>query len=199
MHPGCPQSTVRAAVSWASKQVGKSYDWTAICGFALRRDWHDETRWFCSELVEGAMDHCGAQLLHDSGYLDRITPRDLYLSPMLNAYVTKIVTATTDHWAAEYIGSTSAGHLRPMMSFHFAPPRCAVCKRPVDHCWTAVSPDTLQITVAVECHGERRVSKLSLGHCIDASKVTVGQAFADSPAARTLEGLSAHTELQPPG
>lgn len=31
-------------------QIGKPYDKTAIMGFLFRRDWQDESKWFCSEL-----------------------------------------------------------------------------------------------------------------------------------------------------
>jgi uncharacterized protein YycO len=68
------------AVLWAKGQIGKPYDWTAIYGMALRRDWHKDTAWFCSELVTAAFDAAGWPLITDSGKCNRITPRDLTLA-----------------------------------------------------------------------------------------------------------------------
>jgi uncharacterized protein YycO len=82
--PRAPQDLVRNAVAYASQQVGKPYDWTAIFGMAVRRDWHKDNKWYCAELVEAAFDNVGCQLLNDYNQLDRITPRDLLLSPLLS-------------------------------------------------------------------------------------------------------------------
>jgi uncharacterized protein YycO len=78
--PHAPQDLVRNAVAYASQQVGKPYDWTAIIGRAVRRDWHKPDRWFCSELIEAAMYEAGCELLNDDNHVNRITPRDLLLS-----------------------------------------------------------------------------------------------------------------------
>jgi hypothetical protein len=50
---------------------------------AVHRDWHDESKWFCSEFVEGSFDHPKWPLAVDNGLVNRITPRDLLLSPRL--------------------------------------------------------------------------------------------------------------------
>lgn len=71
------------AVQWAKLQIGRPYDWTAIYGMGFRQDWHRDDKWFCSELVEGAFSNAGMPLVQDGGLLDRITPRDLLLSPLL--------------------------------------------------------------------------------------------------------------------
>lgn len=39
-----------AAYEWACAQEGKPYDWGAIFGMALLRDWEDERAWYCFEL-----------------------------------------------------------------------------------------------------------------------------------------------------
>lgn len=39
-----------AAYTWACAQEGKPYDWTAIFGMAILRDWQDEDSWYCFEL-----------------------------------------------------------------------------------------------------------------------------------------------------
>lgn len=69
-------------LAFAMAQIGKPYDWLAIVGFGLRRDWHDDDAWFCSELVAGAFAYAGRPLLQ-ADHLDRITPRDLLMSPLL--------------------------------------------------------------------------------------------------------------------
>jgi len=75
-----PKQHIANAVTYAKGQVGKPYDWKAIIGMGLRRDWHDDSKWFCSELVEGAFDFVHWPLVRDADLLDRITPRDLRMS-----------------------------------------------------------------------------------------------------------------------
>jgi hypothetical protein len=60
-------------------QVGKGYDRLAIVAFAVRRDWRDDSKWFCSELIARALEVCGwlpKPLAHPA---NQITPRDLLL------------------------------------------------------------------------------------------------------------------------
>ncbi len=64
-------------------QRGKPYYYTAILGLAIHRDWgNDDSKWFCSELVTWAFKHGGCELIR-SDHKDRISPRDLLLSPLL--------------------------------------------------------------------------------------------------------------------
>ena len=74
-----------AAYDWALTQVGKPYDFSAVTGIALNRDLHDESKWFCSELVAVAFEKMGFPLLstRPSDKVYRITPRDLLLSRSL--------------------------------------------------------------------------------------------------------------------
>jgi hypothetical protein len=71
------------AFAWALMQAGKSYDFSAICGIALDRNWRDSRRWFCSELIAAAFEAVGSPLLNPSANVWRITPRDLLLSTNL--------------------------------------------------------------------------------------------------------------------
>lgn len=64
-------------------QIHKRYDYGAILGDILRRDWRSDGKWFCSELVAAAFEKGGAPLLNPSIAVDRISPRDLTLSPYL--------------------------------------------------------------------------------------------------------------------
>ena len=68
------------AYSWALKQAGKRYDFSAVFGIALDRDWRNEDRFFCSELVALAFEKVGCPLLNPKANVARITPRDLLLS-----------------------------------------------------------------------------------------------------------------------
>jgi len=76
---------IKQAYAWARTQAGKPYDLSAILGIAFDRNWRDENRWFCSELVAAAFEHVDAPLLstRPSAYFWRITPRDLLLSRAL--------------------------------------------------------------------------------------------------------------------
>lgn len=60
------------ALEFARSQLGKPYDWTAIVGFIMRRDWADESDWFCSELAEASITAGGRVRFRES--LSRITP-----------------------------------------------------------------------------------------------------------------------------
>ncbi|MEY4415322.1 MAG: hypothetical protein RIQ53_2615 [Pseudomonadota bacterium] len=40
-----------AAFDWGLAQIGTPYDWTALAGIALWRDWQEEDAWYCSELL----------------------------------------------------------------------------------------------------------------------------------------------------
>lgn len=73
------------AYAWALSQAGKPYDYSAILGIALDRNWRDPKRWFCSELICAAFESAGAPLLstRPSDAVYRITPRDLLLSSRL--------------------------------------------------------------------------------------------------------------------
>lgn len=43
-----------AAHLWLLDQVGKPYDWTALVGWLLWRDWSEDDSWYCSELAIAA-------------------------------------------------------------------------------------------------------------------------------------------------
>lgn len=66
---------VRAA---AASQFGKPYDWSAVLGIALRRDWRQDDAWFCSELVAWAFEAAGEPLFRE-GTLRRVTPEHLWM------------------------------------------------------------------------------------------------------------------------
>lgn len=58
-------------------QIGKPYDYLALAGLILGRDWRSEKSWFCSELIAFALEVAKYwKLTSDSNHID---PRDLYL------------------------------------------------------------------------------------------------------------------------
>lgn len=88
-----PKAQIDAAIYWAASQVGKPYDWTAIYGFLAHRDWHRDTSWFCSEFVIQATLIGGCPLLsYQKRQVDRITPCDIRLSPILTPVLLDINT-----------------------------------------------------------------------------------------------------------
>ena len=71
---------IEDAYAWALTQAGKKYDFSAIAGIALDRNWRSGDRWFCSELIAAAWEHTPIPLLSPAADVSRITPRDLLLS-----------------------------------------------------------------------------------------------------------------------
>lgn len=71
-----------AVLAAARSQVGRPYDWAGVLGVALHRDWREADSWFCSELIAWAFAQAGRPILR-SDTVNRITPRDLLLSPLL--------------------------------------------------------------------------------------------------------------------
>ncbi|HJW26438.1 MAG TPA: YiiX/YebB-like N1pC/P60 family cysteine hydrolase [Rhodocyclaceae bacterium] len=75
-----PEDVIKAARS----QVGKPYDLTALAGLLAHRDWQENDRWFCSELVAWAFSQGGSPLFRPEA-MHRITPQHLWmLSPSNN-------------------------------------------------------------------------------------------------------------------
>lgn len=60
------------------KQLGKPYDWTAIVGIGLHRDWAQQDRWFCSELVAWGLVDSG-QAIFQPGATRRVTPEHMWM------------------------------------------------------------------------------------------------------------------------
>lgn len=64
----------------ARRQIGKPYDWTALFGILLHRDWQEQDAWFCSELVAWAFGQAGAPLFRPEA-MHRVTPQHLWMLP----------------------------------------------------------------------------------------------------------------------
>lgn len=69
--------------SFAKAQIGKAYDVGAIMGILAHRDWQCPDKWECVELVAAAFEQGGVPLIRVPGNVDRITPRDLLMSVLL--------------------------------------------------------------------------------------------------------------------
>ena len=69
-----PAEVIKAARS----QVGKPYDWKALVGFLMHRDWEDPHAWFCSEIVPWAIHQSGHALFRPS-VMRRVTPQHLWM------------------------------------------------------------------------------------------------------------------------
>lgn len=65
----------REALEIARSQLGKPYDWTALAGLGLHRDWQETDKWFCSELVTWACQQTGAEVINKQSW--RVTPQDV--------------------------------------------------------------------------------------------------------------------------
>ncbi len=57
-------------------QKGKDYDFTALLGWLVRRNWQDPEKWFCSELVAWALQEAGVICVRN---INRVSPRELCL------------------------------------------------------------------------------------------------------------------------
>ena len=59
-----------------TSQEGKEYDFVALAGGVIRRDWQDPNKWFCSELIAWALEQAGVICVQK---LNRVSPRELCL------------------------------------------------------------------------------------------------------------------------
>lgn len=67
-----------AVIAAAASQIGKPYDYTAILGIGLQRDWQEDDAWFCSELIAWAFDAAGQPLFRPD-CMRRVTPQHLWM------------------------------------------------------------------------------------------------------------------------
>lgn len=67
----CPYPTM--GIAWARSQIGKPYDWFGALGIGFNRNWQDDDRWFCSELLEAAVLRAGRVRFREGVY--RIDPQ----------------------------------------------------------------------------------------------------------------------------
>lgn len=63
----------RKAEKFLLAQLGKKYDWLAIFGMLFRKNWQDDCRWFCFELVAAATG------LFDDQKQSKVAANSIYL------------------------------------------------------------------------------------------------------------------------
>lgn len=68
----------KAIIAAARSQIGKPYDWTAVIGIGLHRDWQEDDSWFCSELVAWAFAKARNALFR-TDRMRRVTPENLWM------------------------------------------------------------------------------------------------------------------------
>lgn len=73
-----PARSADRIVKAARAQVGKPYDWTALVGMVVRRDWQEGDSWFCSELVAWSLAQGGSPLFRPD-VMHRVTPEHLWM------------------------------------------------------------------------------------------------------------------------
>lgn len=73
-----PCSDPDRIIAAAASQIGKPYDYTAVIGLGLHRDWQETDAWFCSELVAWAFARAGESLFR-AEVLRRVTPQHLWM------------------------------------------------------------------------------------------------------------------------
>ncbi|MNF95265.1 hypothetical protein D3C84_780070 [compost metagenome] len=75
-----PARNPHRIIEAARSQLGKPYDWTAILGLGLRRDWQERDAWFCSELIAWSAAEAGEPWYRCES-LRRVTPQHLWMLP----------------------------------------------------------------------------------------------------------------------
>lgn len=81
-----PVKDMAASEAFAISQLAKKYDWLGVIGIGLKRNWQEDDKWSCAELVASILA-AGGQRPFDSKYHHRITPQHLL---SLNFEKTKI-------------------------------------------------------------------------------------------------------------
>lgn len=69
-----PHAVITAAIT----QLGKPYDYTAVLGIGLHRDWQEDDAWYCAELVAWAFDHANEPLFRPEA-LRRVTQEHIFM------------------------------------------------------------------------------------------------------------------------
>lgn len=71
----CTDEQYQKAIDFLYSQVGKPYDFLDIVGIMASRNWHDDSKWICSELWAATMEASGL-IRHIEGGISLVTPQD---------------------------------------------------------------------------------------------------------------------------
>ncbi|AOE92037.1 hypothetical protein CJO93_23135 (plasmid) [Ralstonia solanacearum] len=77
-----PAQDPERIIAVAASQIDRPYDYSAVLGIGLHRDWQEDDAWFCSELIAWAFQQAGAPLFR-AACMRRVTPQHLYMLPVL--------------------------------------------------------------------------------------------------------------------
>ena len=80
--PGITESERDEIVKFCLSQIGKPYDFIGLASFLVYKELQNDNSWFCSELAYVAYKQAGIRLVRRVQQ-DFVSPRDLYISPML--------------------------------------------------------------------------------------------------------------------
>jgi uncharacterized protein YycO len=68
----------KAGIEFARAQIDKPYDLNLIKGWLAHRDWQEDGKWDCAELVATSLLAGGKKLFRD-GSLSHVTPQNLWM------------------------------------------------------------------------------------------------------------------------
>jgi uncharacterized protein YycO len=60
-----------------STQLGKKYDYLGALGIGFHRNWQDDSKWICSELIAWGLDKIGHPVFR-SEEINKVTPGDFW-------------------------------------------------------------------------------------------------------------------------
>jgi hypothetical protein len=70
-------------MEFAHKQIGTHYDFLCIAGILFKHDWNSPKHTICSLLAQAISQAALRPIIRVPVSMDRITPRDLWISPLL--------------------------------------------------------------------------------------------------------------------
>ena len=80
----CTAEQKQAATASAVACIGSPYDVTDIAGLLFHQNWAEKGHWICSVFVAEKLINAGINILRVAPQIaPSITPRDVYLSPLL--------------------------------------------------------------------------------------------------------------------
>ena len=74
IHHPCPKEVWELA----KKEIGKPYDSKYVYGWLFHRNWQDDDKWACCELIPGITAKTGHPIIRNSEFI-KVTPEILYM------------------------------------------------------------------------------------------------------------------------
>lgn len=79
----CSDEISKQVEAFARSKIGEPYSLLGIIGFVIKHDFNKKGSFFCSDFVLAAFESAGYPLL-DLEELDRVTPGDIFESPLVH-------------------------------------------------------------------------------------------------------------------